>query len=214
MIFLVNRIETFLERAEESQCHEMAVQAVLDSARKELSYTEVTAVAKSSSPAKPNIQRRRKSSAAQSTIRVRNNRRSSGNFDEDIEPEQQLARNLGIALPAEGISEQERANLLERMLAERLARLEGHAASLQSTTESSISSHLLDARLTLGLLHDSLLSESLYHRVQLLDPNLEAAVTDFEDDVQRLQDDLEAVDLHSLQARNVHREQLIERWYR
>ncbi|PVH81258.1 hypothetical protein DL98DRAFT_490263 [Cadophora sp. DSE1049] len=214
MIFLVNRIETFLERAEESQCHKMALKAVLDSANKELSRSESTPVVKPSSPTRPNTQRRRKSSSSQSTLRVRNTRRSSGHFDEDIEPEQQLARNLGVTLPAEGVSDHERANLLERMLTERMTRLEGHAASLQSTTESSISSHLLDARMTLGLLHDSLLSESLYHKVQLLDPTLEAAVNEFEHDVQELQDDLEAVDLHSLQARNVHREQLIERWSR
>ncbi|KAH7348726.1 hypothetical protein BKA65DRAFT_266279 [Rhexocercosporidium sp. MPI-PUGE-AT-0058] len=214
MIFLVNRIETFLERAEESQCHKMALQAVLDSANKELLRSAITPAAKTSSPTRLNTQRRRKSSSSQSTLRVRNTRRSSGHFDEDIEPEQQLARNLGVALPPEGVSDQERANLLEKMLAERLTRLEGHAASLQSTTESSISSHLLDARMTLGLLHDSLLAESQYHKVQFLDPNLEAAVTNFEKDIQHLQDDLEAVDLHSLQARNIHREQLIERWSR
>ncbi|KAK0118717.1 hypothetical protein ONS95_007605 [Cadophora gregata] len=214
MIFLVNRIETFLERAEESQCHKMALKAVIISANKELPHRESAPAIKPSSPTRPNTQRRRKSSASQSTLRVRNTRRSSGHFDEDIEPEQQLARNLGVALPPEGVSNHERANLLERMLAERLIRLEGHAASLQSTTESSTSSHLLDARMTLGLLHDSLLSKSLYHKVQLLDPNLEAAVTNFEQEVQHLEDDLEAVDLHSLQARNVHREQFIERWSR
>ena len=207
-------METFLERAEESQCHKMALQAVLDSAKKELSRSGNTPLTKTSSSTRPNTQRRRQSSTSQSTLKVRNTRRSSGHFDEDIEPEQQLARNLGIALPAEGVSDYERGNLLEKMLAERLNRLEGHAASLQSTTESSISSHLLDARMTLGLLHDSLLADTQYHKVQLLDPSLEDAVTSFEKEIQNLQDDIEAVDLHSLQARNVHREQLIERWSR
>ncbi|KAH7416882.1 hypothetical protein BKA64DRAFT_691421 [Cadophora sp. MPI-SDFR-AT-0126] len=214
MIFLVNRIETFLERAEENQCYKMALRFVLDSANEELSRSEPTPAVQPSSPTRPNTQRRRKSSSSQSTLRVRTTRRSSGHLDEDIEPEEQLARNLGVALPAEAVSDHERANILRRTLAERMTRLEGHAASLQSTTEHSISSHLLDARMTLGLLHDSLLSESLYRKVQLLDPKLEASVTDFEQDVQRLQDDLEAVNLHSLQARNVHREQLIERWSR
>lgn len=214
MIFLVNRIETFLERAEESQCHKMALQVVLDSAKKELTQSENIPLAKIGSPTRPNTQRRRKSSTSQSTLRVRGTRRSSGHYDEDIEPEQQLARNLGVALPAEGVSDLELAGLLERILAERNARLKGHVASLQSTTESSISSHLLDARMTLELLHGSLLAESLYGKVWLLDPSLEKSVTDFEQDVQTLQDDLEAVDLHSLQTRNVHREQLIERWSR
>ncbi|CZT53298.1 uncharacterized protein RSE6_14783 [Rhynchosporium secalis] len=215
MIFLVNRIETFLERAEESQSHKMALKAVLEIAKKEVSQPEgLSPVFAPSSPTRPNMQTRQKSSTSQAIPKVGKTRRSSGRFDEDIEPEQQLARNLGITLPAEGIPDHERANFLESMLAERLARLEGHAASLQSTTESSISSHLLDARLTLGLLHDSLLSDSSYHKVRLLDPKLEADVSLFEQDVSRLQDDLEKVDLHSLSARNVHREQLIERWSR
>lgn len=214
MIFLVDRIETFLERAKESQCHKMALQAVLESAKKELSHTEPVPTNKTNSPHRPNTQRRLKSSSSQSTLRVRGTRRSSGHHDEDVEPEQQLARNLGVALPSEGVSDYERVALLDQMLAERNARLASHAASLQYTTESSISSHLLDARMTLDSLHGSLLLDSQYGKVRLLDPNLEKSVTNFEQNVQNLQDELDAVDLHSLQAKNVHKEQLIKRWSR
>ncbi|PBP17858.1 hypothetical protein BUE80_DR011371 [Diplocarpon rosae] len=215
MIFLVNRIETFLHRAEESQCHKMALQAVLNSAKKELSqHSETSPTTKIGSPTRPSPQVKRNVSGSESNSRVRNSRRSSGTFDEDIAPEQQLARNLGVALPSEVVPDQARAGLLERMLAEKTARLEGHAASLQSTTESSISSHLHDARMTLELLHDSLVAESPYGRVHLLDPELHSSVLKFEQDLQDLQTELETVDLHNLQAKNIHREQLIERWSR
>ncbi|OWP07460.1 hypothetical protein B2J93_4989 [Marssonina coronariae] len=214
MIFLVNRIETFLERAEESQCHNMALQVVLNSAKKELSHSETGPTTKVGSPTRPNPQRHKKATGSQSNVRLRNSRRSSGAFDEEIAPEQQLARNLGVALPSEGVPDQERAGLWERMLAERTTRLEDHAASLQSTTESSIFSHLHDARMTLELLHNSLLAESRYGRVHLLDPELDSSVVKFEQDLEDLQNDLEAVDLHSMQAKNVFREQLIERWSR
>jgi hypothetical protein len=213
MAFLVNRIEAFLERVQESQCHNMALQFVVGSAKQELAQPENGSPTKTSSPVKPNTQRRRKSSNSQSPVRTR--RRSSGKLlDEDIEPEQQLARNLGIALPAEAVSDTARIDVLERALSDRISKLESHATSLQSTTESSISSHLHDAHTTLELLHDSLLAESLYHKVQLLDPRIESSVATFEKDVQDLQKDLEAVDLHTLQSRNVHKEQLIKRWSR
>lgn len=93
-------------------------------------------------------------------------------------------------------------------------KLEIHSTSLQSTTESSISSHLLDAHLTLQLLQDSLLAESLYSKVRLLDPDIEASVTMFEQEIEDLQRSLEGIDLSALQERNVKREQLVERWSR
>jgi len=210
----VNRIETFLERAEEIQCHKMAVEHVVESTKKELSRVRPSSASKPTSPAKSNTQRRRKSSGSQSPLKVRSIRRRSSGHDEDIEPEQQLARNLGIALPAEDLSEILRVEALDKMLFERIGRLENHATSLQSTTETSISSHLLDAHTTLDLLQDSLLAETLYRKVRFLDPEIESSVASFEQDVQELQKSLDAVDLHSLQARNMHREQLIERWSR
>lgn len=139
-------------------------------------------------------------------------RRSSG--DGDVEPEQQLARTLGITLPDQIYSDIDKIDALERMLSERLTRLEGHAANLQSTTETSISSHLLDARTTFELLQDSLLAKSRYNKVHLLDPELKSLVTKLEMEIVTMQQDLEAVDLHNLQSRNVHREQLVQRWSR
>ena len=189
----------------------MAIQCVLDAAKKELSRVEDSPATSS-----PNTQRRRTSSAARSPVRTRNNtrRRSSVLENDDVEPEQQIARNLGITLPPVGVSEQARANALEKSLSERLTKLEIHSTSLQSTTESSISAHFLDANLTLQLLQDSLLAESLYSKVRLLDPDIEASVTMFEQEIESLQGGLEGIDLSALQERNVKREQLVERWSR
>ena len=131
-----------------------------------------------------------------------------------MEPEQQIARNLGITLPPVGISEQTRAEALEKPLSKRLTKLEIHSSSLQSTTESSVSSHLLDAHLTLQLLQDSLLAESMYSRVRLLDPDIEASVAMFEQEIGDLQTSVEGIDLSGLLGRNVRREQLVERWSR
>jgi hypothetical protein len=215
LVFLINRIETFLERAGESQCHKMATQFVVAAAKKELLTPEPVIKSKPSSPAKSNSQSRRKSSGTGGAQRIRGaHRRSSGNMEEDVDPEQQLARNLGLSLPADSVVDTERTTILEKMLFERIGRLEGHATSLQSTTESSIAAHLLDAHMTLEMLHDSLLADSKYGKVQLVDSNTEASVMSFERDIQNVQESLEAVDLHSLQSKNVHRDQFIQRWAR
>jgi hypothetical protein len=192
----------------------MALASVMELSKRELSRVE-SPTPKPASPTKSNTQRRRKSSSSQtSPIRARTTRRRSSGHDEDIEPEQQLARNLGVVLPAEGISDSARIEALEKMLSERMTRLEGHANSLQSTTETSISSHLLDAQNTLGLLQDSLLAETQYGKVRLIDPQIESDVSKFDQEVQNLQKSLEAIELHQLQAKNVNREQLVERWSR
>ena len=93
-------------------------------------------------------------------------------------------------------------------------KLEAHAASLQSTTETSISAHLHDARITFQILQDALLSETSWHTPKLLDEDIEEAVKMFEDEIGDLDRGVERVDLGSLQGRNVHRERIVERWSR
>lgn len=184
---------------------------MIDTTKREL---QLTASPSPTIVTKP-VQTRRRSSGSQSHVRLRTTRRrSSTQLDEDIEPEQQLLRNLGISLPSEGTSDQERVEILERALSDRLGKLEGHLTNLHSTTESSISDHLQDARATLQLLQDSLLTESLYHKVQFLEPEIDSSIATFEEDLQELQKTLEAVNLRKLQVRNVHREKLVERWAR
>ncbi|KAF4636224.1 hypothetical protein G7Y89_g1879 [Cudoniella acicularis] len=220
LIFLVTRIETFLARTKESQIHKMALNFVLSSARQELSRVEEVSPLSSKNAAspsnKPNTQRRRTSSSNQSPIRARNaRRRSSGIFEnEDVDPEQQLARNLGISLPTEPISDAARAEMLEKTLADRVLKLDIHANSLQQTTELAISSHLLDANLTLQLLQDSLLAETMHGKVRLLDPDIESSVTMFEQEIEDLEAALEGVDLGLLSERNVKREEIVGRWSR
>jgi len=213
--FLVNRVEVFLDRAQEYQCHKMALQFVIDEAKKELLRVEASSADKKTSSATTVNLQRRKSSSAQPPAKARHTRRRSSIYpEEEIEPEQQLLRNLGISLPADAVSDQPRIEALERALLDRASKLEGHASTLQSTTESSISSHLLDAHVTLHLLRDSLLADSPYNNVQLLDSEIQSSITGLEEDLQDLQQKLEAVNLQKLQERNVHREQLIERWSR
>lgn len=193
----------------------MATQHVVASAKKELMFLEPDAKNKSSNIIKSNTQARRTSVSATPAAKTRrDHRRSSGIIEDDTEPEQQLARNLGLSLPAEDVTEVKRIEIFEKMLQERISRLEGHATGLQSSTETSVASHLLDANITLGLLNDSLLAESLYGKVQLVKPEVGDAVVNFEQDMQALQECLEVVNLHSLLFKNAQRDQFVQRWAR
>jgi hypothetical protein len=126
-----------------------------------------------------------------------------------------LLRNLGISIPPEANTDPALLHeLLEHALSDRLNKLDGHAQGLQSTTESSISLHLTDANLTLQLLQDALLADTRYSKVRFLDEDTESSVVVFERDVLDTQKQLEAVDLHKLQARNVRRDELVGRWSR
>ena len=192
----------------------MALRFVLAESKKELTSLAPSTLSRPTSPAKTNTQRRRKSSGTKSPVYLRTTGRRSSASEDDIEPEEHLMRNLGVSIPTDATSEHARTGIFERALFDRLGKLEIHTTNLQNTTESSISSHLADAQSTLQLLQDSLLAESLYHKVQLLDPDVELSIDTFEDDLKALQEEMEAINLQKIQTRNVNREQLIKRWSR
>jgi hypothetical protein len=208
----VNRLEIFQERAEEQQCHKMALNLVLDEAIKELSHQNILQ-SRPSSPTKSNTQRRRKSTITQSPLKGRS-RRSSGPLYEDIVPEQQLLRDLGISIPSDATSSKAYIEVLERAHSDRTAKIAGHAANLQNATESAIGSHLFDANITLQLLRDELLADSSFKAVRLLDDDMQQDVKAFERKVEEMREKIEGVDVQKLHGRNVHKEQLVERWAR
>jgi hypothetical protein len=186
----------------------MALQYVLDEAKHELALGG-QAEARPPSPSKSSPQKRLISMG--SALR-RKGRRSSGLQEEETEAEEQLLRNLGIYLPPDLTSDEARIDALEKVLSDRTSKLEGHGSSLQSTTESSISSHLLEAHIVLQQLRGSLLTGSPYNNVYLLDRSIESHVVDFETDLKAMQEELEGVNLQKLTARNIHKEQFVERW--
>jgi len=192
----------------------MALKFVISTAKSELAPPAPETPTKSPGTPRATLHRRRKSSVTTPSLRVRNTRRSSGHLDDDVDPEQQLARTLGITLPESTATDHARVDFFDKALAERVMRLESHVMSLQGTTETSISIHLADAHVTLGVLRDCLLKESEFGFIRLVDREVEEGVEDFERDVMELKEKLDEVDLRTLNGRSIARDHLVERWKR
>lgn len=202
--FLVHRAEIYAEHMEEYQCHQMASKFAIDMGKKEL---------QNQAAPQASISATRQRQNSQTQVQYRNNRRRSSMFEE-MDAEQQLLRSMGISLPNENDTDDARTEFLESILRERDEKLRGHTANLESTTETTISSHVHNADVTMKLLYNALQADSVYGEVQLLDPDIVSSFSTFEEEIKNLQENLEAVNLQRLQLKNVHKEQLIKRWSR
>lgn len=193
---LTDRIKAYSLRAHEYQCHRMAVKTVLKIVKAELSYEEP--------------------STSKTNLLAGSAQKISSMDDETYEETKQehlLAQNLGITLPKSGSEEINVLNM-EKILFENVARIESQEEILQKTMESSISSHLSDAHVTLALLRDELLDKSPYHEVNLIDPEMLKTIDLLETEVLQSQKKLDAIDLYDLQAINSQRDHFLERWSR
>lgn len=202
--FLVKRTEIYAEHMEEYQCHQMANKFATDIGKKELRHQAAP------QPSKLTTRQRQKS---QTQVPSRSNRRRSSMFEE-MDAEQQLLRSLGISIPTENDNDDARIESLESILREKSERLKSHTANLESLTETTISSHVHNADVTMKLLYNTLQADSVYGEVQLLDPDIVSSFNTFEEEIKNLQENLDAVNLQRLQLKNVHKEQLIKRWSR
>ncbi|KAI9650347.1 hypothetical protein NHQ30_000360 [Ciborinia camelliae] len=205
LTFLVKRTEVYAEHMEEYQSHQMATKFAIDTGKKELQHQAAPQPSRSATHQRQ---------ISQTQMPSRNSRRRSSMFEE-MDAEQQLLRNLGISLPTENDTDDNaRTEFLESVLRERIEKLKSHMANLESTTETTISSHVHNADITMQLLYNALQADSVYGEVQLLDPDIVSSFNTFEEEIKNLQENLEAVNLQRLQLKNVHKEQLIKRWSR
>lgn len=155
----------------------------------------------------------KKASNPPSPVRLRNNRRrSSTAFDENVDPEQELLRRLGISQSMDPYNDRANAVLMDASLADRMNKLKVHNGNLQATTEASIASNVREAQGMLQLVHDSLLSETLFKEVRLLDQDAETLIAELEHELEEVQANQAKMDVEKLQVKSVSKEKFIERW--
>jgi len=208
---LIDRLQDFTVHTGEYKSYRAATMLLANAVKTELD-AERPPSPKTRQPSSPT--RLRKQSKPISPVRPRNTlRRSSAtSFDDDVNPELQILRNLGVSIPIEPTNEHNIATSLHDVLADRTIKLNGHVKSLQEVSEASIGSHLHDSKVTLQLLVDSLLSETQHKNVNLLDKEVQESMYKLEKVSKEMKRDIGAVNLDPLRQRNVRRDRLVERW--
>lgn len=150
-------------------------------------------------------------------------RRSSGSASHDP-PLETLLSELAISLPGvEGddasttASARAQVAMLSKILTERTKKAAEVADSVQSSFEHSAIAYLADARTALQLIRDSVLAESPYAEVHLVDPGIESSIGVLAQEVHNIASRLEGVEGEAAslaRGRNVSRDEIVSRWGR
>lgn len=157
---------------------------------------------------------------APSRTMARPRRRSSGDILQD-RPLEQLVGQLALDMPeghdASASDAASQVKYVSATLAERAEKAASVARNAQFTFEKTAISHLADARTALQLLRDSVLAESPFAEVHLVDPGIEASIGILAQEVHNVGTRLEAVETDAamlVKGRNIKREEMIARWRR
>ncbi|KAF4913631.1 hypothetical protein CGCF415_v002655 [Colletotrichum fructicola] len=211
--YLLDHIERLSARIETFQSHQTATTNLVSTARSELSVPAATPKKKTPTQDLASPVRRRNTGPG-SPIRQRSNtgnRRFSAGLDEP--PIEALLRSLAIALPKDADGPTQIA-LLSGTLAERQAKARDVARNAQESLESTAAAQLADAKLAVQLLRDSLLAESPFGDVRLVDEGIEASIAVLGQEVEKVKGRMERVDAGKARQRSERRREILERWGR
>ncbi|KXX76079.1 hypothetical protein MMYC01_204165 [Madurella mycetomatis] len=209
--YLIDRAQDLVARLEAFQAYQLAADSVLDIARAELAakVPEATSIEMTqkngTSPVRPRPkQRPRRSSGA------------AGIGDEP--PLEEILRALAISMPQgeDGTPADLEVQMTELLstLARRRAKVDDVAQNVQETFESTATRQISDAKLAIQLIRDSILAESPYGEVRLVDPEIEGSIAVLSQELDNVDEKLTLVDVDitRLRARNPKKDELLTRW--
>ncbi|GKT47550.1 uncharacterized protein ColSpa_07731 [Colletotrichum spaethianum] len=209
--YLVDHIERLSARIEAFQSHQTATASLLTTARAELAAPVSTPKKKTPTQDLVSPVRRRDAGpGSPSRDRDRNHRRRSSGFDEP--PLEALLRSLAIAFPEDAADGPRQTAVLSAILAERQAKARDVARNTQETLEGAAASQLADAKLAVQLLRDSLLAESPFGDVRLVDEGIEASIAVLGQEVEKVKQRIERVDAGKARQRSERKREILERW--
>ncbi|OHE95021.1 hypothetical protein CORC01_09678 [Colletotrichum orchidophilum] len=210
--YLLDHMERLSARIEAYQSHQTATASFLTTARSELSAPAVTPKKKTPTQEFVSPVRRRNTNPSGSPTRNANRRRRSSGFDEP--PLEALLRSLAIAFPEDVTDGAGQAAILSATLAERQAKARDVARDAQRTLEGTAATQLADSKLAIQLLRDSLLAESPFGDVRLVDEGIEASIAVLGQEVEKVKERIERVDAGKARLRSERRREILERWGR
>jgi hypothetical protein len=211
--YLIDRAQDLTARLEAFQAYQLAADAVLDIAKCELASTSdeaLTTAKKSVSPPEdmsPVRPRPKRSRYSVGTVGIGNE-----------PPLDEILRVLAISLPQDEedgpANSETQARELASTLASRRAKVDDVAQSVQETLETAAAKHIGNGKLAIQLVRDSILAESPYGEVRLVDPEIERSIGVLSQELMAVDEKLKGLDsdLVKLRGRNAKRDELIRRW--
>ena len=205
-----------MARLDVFRAYRLAADSVLEIAKSELD-TQATAPPDVS----PTRQQRGKQEDLMSPVRPRPQQRSrystgvSGIVDEP--PLEELLRTLAISLPQDEDASsdlQAQARKLASTLASRQAKVHDVARNVQETLEDAATRQVADGKLAIQLVRDSVLAESPFADVRLVDPEIEGSIAVLSQELATVDEKLKGIDsgVATLRGKNAKRDELISRW--
>ncbi|RYC93975.1 hypothetical protein BFJ63_vAg3272 [Fusarium oxysporum f. sp. narcissi] len=215
--YLVERITLLTERVETLKSHNAAASSIIATAKAEVSASlspEKKKSIRAAMPASPirNPSPIRMRANTDGARRGNNNRRrSSGILDEPaIEA---LLRDLALSLPdAEEASIQDQVSALNKAFTERSGKTTDVVRNAQDSFETSVTSRLDDARLAIQLLRDSVLAESPFGEIKMVDPEFEGSIDVLSQEVDKVKEKLDGVVAKKALAKSVKKDEFVQRW--
>ncbi|KAL5599308.1 hypothetical protein FOVSG1_007120 [Fusarium oxysporum f. sp. vasinfectum] len=215
--YLVERITLLTDRVETLKSNNAAASSIIATAKAEVSASlspEKKKSIRAAMPASPirNPSPIRMRANTDGARRGNNNRRrSSGILDEPaIEA---LLRDLALSLPdAEEASIQDQVSALNKAFTERSGKTTDVVRNAQDSFETSVTSRLDDARLAIQLLRDSVLAESPFGEIKMVDPEFEGSIDVLSQEVDKVKEKLDGVVAKKALAKSVKKDEFVQRW--
>jgi hypothetical protein len=227
---LLEKTEAFCSRVEAFHAHQTASSHLCGIARTELATSVEQISKKERRPTVGVSPTGRPKSSGQgvgiSPVRVRHGstsrprRRSSGSgIVSDEPPLEQLLRMLALSLPLDEDSSNpppsnQHIASLATTLADRTAKAADVAANVQESFETAATTQLNDSSLAFQVLRDSLLAESPFGQVRLIDPEIEGSIQVLDQELENVRRKLDKVDseVTLIRGRRGKQDELIRRW--
>ncbi|KAL2173958.1 uncharacterized protein P884DRAFT_250666 [Thermothelomyces heterothallicus CBS 202.75] len=214
--YLIDRVQDLTARLDAFQSYQLAANAVLDLAKAEL-QTQPSAIRASPTHQQHSI----KQQGTVSPVRTRPSQRSRYSTGApgtgDDSPLEEILRTLAISLPQEkeGLPDlRAQVDELSLALAGRRKKLQDAAFHAQENLEEVATKHVADGKLAIQLVHDSILAESPFGDVRLVDAEIERSIAVLSQELRKVDEKLSdvGVGLAKLKAKSAKRDEFISRW--
>ncbi|KAK3322818.1 hypothetical protein B0H66DRAFT_215478 [Apodospora peruviana] len=214
--YLLDNVHELSTRIGAVQAYQLAASALAGIARSELATEVELPVKRERHPTVGTSPTHRRSlvNAASSPVRPqpRPRRRSSG-IGADDAPLDEILRSLALSLPQDA-DVQAQVKVLASSLTERRAKADDVARNVQHSFEGSAVKQIAGAKLAVQMVRDSLLAESPFGQVQLVDPEISGSIDVLSQELEDVRSRLERVDagLAKTRGRSAKKEEFIRRW--